>query len=512
MPENAYELVGRLPTRVRFASRYKALHRPLNRPVEFRFERRGGDRKLSERFQQELSELGRLDHPCFLPVLDRGSMRGRQGYVVPFRDHPTVPELVKAGAFALPKALACIRSLAAGMAAAHGAGFLLGPILPKFLAWDEAAGGAYLLHHRVGAPSYLGSSKLSLPEDVQPDRPGSERADLFHWAFLAYFLLSGGSLPYAGERGGLVPLRQHCPELSPGIAAAVEAALCAAPRDRPRDGLAVLGVIQAAGFTLHPGGARAAAEEPRSEMAASARFEAAVQDLQGMRRSGAGWMPMGDEEESVPPAFAAPVDPADESADESATVDPGGEAADAVPDLALFQSGNAPAMGAGAVTGPPPRGMPPLPPALRAPGPWALWAGGVALGLVLAWILWPAAAPPLANRASAPAARLLPRGKEDGSLAADGSVQALSEARAAPYRRNPLVRQLLQVEAVTPELYAKIMQRLINLADEGALPGAFQDPARLNDIGELYRRYPEQACRELGKVLDDLRVVLGPLP
>lgn len=504
MAGSPYKLVGRLPGRVAFVSRYKALHRPLDRMVEFRLERGNASPEASRRFFREFDELSRVDHPTFLPLIDRGILRGRQGYVVPFRDHRTLPELVGARALFLPQAVACVRSLGAGLAAAHEAGFFLGPIRPSKVAWDPIAGSAYFLHHRVGAPAYLVRDDLFLPEDVGPEAPPSVAGDVFHWGFFAYFLLTRGTLPYRGAPDAVAPLRSHCPDVVRPLAVAIEAALSADPAARPRDGKDLLAVLQTVGLALAPTRPDPPPTEKVDAMQASAQFQAVVTDLDRMEARGEAWL-KGEPE------------PVDESADEDLAYGAAPDTAEE-PDLDQFESTAIPAMAAmpsvpvtstreGPQAPAPGASEGPAPPLRPTPTPRApRYAVAVGLGAVLAGVLLAVSS---GGRSRPPAVPPPIQEGPGGELAADGSYVPLPPPQARWYQQEPQIRELLLLDTVTPETFPRVVKRLERLIERRKLPPALRDTARLEDLRKLHQSYPQQAAQAMMQLLADLRTVVG---
>lgn len=511
MAGSPYKLIGKLPPRVGFSSRYKVLHRPMERHVEFRFPREG-DPEQGRRYLQELDELSRLDHPCFLPLLDKGTLKGRACYVVPFRQHRTIPQLVAAKEFFLGQAIACIRSLSTALAAAHEAGFLLGPISPRQVAWNDVAATAYFLHHRVGTPAYLRSEALELPLDIAPEVPPTRQADLFHWGFFAYFLLSQGSLPYANGSRTLVPLSEACPYLPRSLAVAVEAALSRAPSERPESGIELGKVLQIEDANLP----QIAPEPPPAPggppLAASERFQALADGYEQLHLSTGYWLPKDfGQREEAPSLQEAPA-PAEEEG----------------PDLDLFQSSRTgsvqslpprvpiredsgereprdrrgPSGGTEAPESSGPRAEPPDAPEARGLPRAAAPVAGLLLLLVGLGTFLAPEAPETATAsapAPAPSAPLLP----------SGELRPLPEAEARRFQQDPQIRELLLLRRVPGRSFSRVFQRVESLLGQDRLPACLRDPERLQGIQTVYQEYPDQACRELLGFLDDLRLVLG---
>lgn len=544
---------GKLPSRVPHASRYRVFHRPLQREVEFRVEPRTPEASLKERYFLELHELTRLDHPAFMPVLERGMIRGRHCYVVPYRRHRTIPQRIAQKDFYLTHACATVRGLGNALAALHEAELRLGPVNPNLLAWDDSAGAAYVLHHRSGAPLYLKSGQVPLPEDIGDDVDTGPRADVYHWGFLAYYLLSRGVFPYKDSPRRLVPLAQLCPQISRHLAMAVQAALSWDPERRPEDGPCLRAVLQAEGLEL-----RAAtptpttgAESSEEDLESSRAFVAAQAGLEELHLSTAAWGEAAPAAVPSAPSLQAAVDPQeDEEEDEDDAVDVTAyqsstevAAVDSATVMARYASAEAGAAAAlddedndglsyqgpslevltnpGAEEGPPPQPATGTPGELPAIPPAALLAA-LLLGVGAGWGLrgLGAAAPTVIVRTSAPghgatAPAATPAPGTPAPLPAprpDGALRALAPSKAALFQGDPQVRELLLTREVPAGSFPRVWRLLRNLVGQNRLPQDLRDFERVAGMRALFKRDQDEGCKAMGRFLDDLRLLVGEAP
>lgn len=228
-----YKFLEMLPAYGDHAMRVRVQHHVLAREVEFRILAEGSTSSVKRIFFLELKELTELDHPAFLPVLERGMIRGCHCYTVPLRFHPSLDDLLEEEkAFQLEDRCQALRNLASGLCAAHLRGLVLGPMAPGYLAWDAVAGGAYFLHHQVTRAARPTLPRDRLPADVGHDGGTTATADVYHWGLLATQLLTSGETWLPGKRS----LRERLPNLDRRFAATLEACLEENPENRPRDG------------------------------------------------------------------------------------------------------------------------------------------------------------------------------------------------------------------------------------------------------------------------------------
>lgn len=562
MSVKPYEFLGPLPTRVDYARRYRVRHRVLGKTVEFRVLPQSASPAQQARYRTELEELLALDHPCFPPVLERGMVRNRHAYVVPLREHPTIPERIAAQSFFPAQAFAAVVSLAGGLAAQHDLGMRAGPIEPKMVSWDDRAVTAYFLQRRHQVPRFLASGEYPLPEDVRDFERGTPRSDVFHWGLFAYFLLSRGKFPYQ-EPGRLVTLESREVGAPRYLRVAVEAALSWRPEDRPESG----GVLQrvllvggGGGFERPGPGTPPGGRAPRPEavdMSASRAFQAILVEVDEMHMSlgpsvhqalgrravpGGGQAATSEAPEAAasedPPAFEPEDSTDDDEGDLSVEVYQSGSGLAAVSASDLEEVPGAPAEPAGAEDGSDTtaafaRDIKGLklavelgagePAAATAPGPGVAGSARAAvaalvLGLGLGWMARGCAeAPEGGVPGPAPAVRpeaVTAAGGEEGpgEVVRRPVLRALPASEAQPFRADGSVMQLLQTREVPPEKVAETWKAIRSLMLQGRLPTVVSETERLTRMRQAYEADPAAGPRVVGEFLDDLRIVLGPPP
>jgi hypothetical protein len=398
---------------------------------------------------------------------------------------------------------------------------------------------------------------------------GNHRADVFHWGFFAYFLLSRGKYPYL-DPGILVPLAEHAPQVPHYLRVAVEAALCWRPQDRPEHGPAIQKVLMVGGFGVigaPPPGASPTPEEPveapPEKLQASQVFQAFLADADELHMSlgpSTGRITAVPEEETVateepcePAAEDTPEPPEGEGAEaRSADADDEGPVAEAGPleevppppegdqdlSLGVYQSGSG--MRAMVVPGEAPPAVTEEEPStgfgaelqhleesaeaggapVVAPAPAARWPVGVAglvLGLAGGWLarghleppLPPAVVRPMAPATSRPASPS-PEAEAPRESTSGEAILALAPSKAAPFHADDQVVRLLRMQELTPEAFPETWKLLRDLVTQKRLPPVMLDSTRLVAMRRTFAKDKGAGVGELRRWLEDLRTVLGP--
>lgn len=268
--------------RVPYARSARAAQPRLKREVEIRILRGGTPDELTHLFFDELKELGRIDHPSFLPVLNDMSLEGRPCYAVPLREHEDLGALVGREDFTLEDRGLAVRSLANAMAVLHAQEITMGPLPPELVAWDPEAGRVYLRHHKTVPEHWkrglLQHTPLAAEEAAEQMDP---RGDVFYWGVLSFWLLSRGQHPYGLGPGELRPLRGLVPELAASVASAVESACAWDPALRPASGLEICSVLQ-----LDATNVVAGQERPAEKLDIHAVASRVLEKVEDLRTSG----------------------------------------------------------------------------------------------------------------------------------------------------------------------------------------------------------------------------------
>jgi hypothetical protein len=240
------------PQLVGHCERFLAEHLPLERDVELRVVPEEASERRAKLFQRELEELAACDHPCLLPLLERGETRGRPYYLVPVRDGEFLSELA---AGEVPRHRRCrwVRELAGLLAELHLRRVALGPVHLDLVLWEERQARLTLLHHRHSRASPYPEALLEhLPQDVRPGELSTSRSDLFHWAWAGVWLLTGQA-PFHPD-GGRPPVRELAPWLGRDLAHALDASLAFDPRQRMAHAAELQAFLLASPEDLAPGG------------------------------------------------------------------------------------------------------------------------------------------------------------------------------------------------------------------------------------------------------------------
>ncbi|MDW8469145.1 MAG: serine/threonine-protein kinase [Burkholderiales bacterium] len=195
------------------ASVYLARHDLLKRPCAVKLLKpaRATDEMIA-RFEREAQLASRLSHPNIVEIYDYGrSADGLLYYAMEYLEGINLGERVaRVGPVPVAQAVAILRQICAGLAAAHDAGLVHRDVKPENIMLLRQAGGADLVklldfglvksvaggHSRdltrslriLGTPLYMAPERLRNPADVDP------RADIYAVGAVAYYMLSGRKL------------------------------------------------------------------------------------------------------------------------------------------------------------------------------------------------------------------------------------------------------------------------------------------------------------------------------
>jgi serine/threonine protein kinase len=226
---------------------YRAIDRRLKRPVAvkllppdlaFRSD-------IRSRFLQEAETAAQLSHPNIVPIYTVDERDGLVFFVMAYIEGQTLAQRLKSngGPMPVPIALGILRDVGAALAYAHAHGVIHRDIKPdnillsidgtRALVTDFGIARAVTSSSdsrltatgvAIGTPAYMS------PEQCAGDREVDGRSDLYSLGVVAYQMLCG-SLPFSGGNTASllvkqlseapVPLRQRCPSVPEGVAAAV---------------------------------------------------------------------------------------------------------------------------------------------------------------------------------------------------------------------------------------------------------------------------------------------------
>ncbi len=224
---------------------------------------------IRSRFLQEAETAAQLSHPNIVPIYTVDERDGLVFFVMAFIDGQTLAQRLKAapGPMPVPAALSILREVVSALAYAHAHGVIHRDIKPDniLLATDglhalvtdfgiaravTSSGDSRLTATGVaiGTPAYMS------PEQCSGDKEVDGRSDLYSLGVVAYQMLCG-SLPFSGGNTAMllvkqlsetpVPLRQQCPTVPEGVAAAVMRLLAKEPSTRFADANAFLAALDA---------------------------------------------------------------------------------------------------------------------------------------------------------------------------------------------------------------------------------------------------------------------------
>lgn len=227
-----YKVLEELPSPVASLHRFRAQQVKLRREVEIRLSAQDPAAPGTDLlFTQELEELARLDHPCFLPVEDVGELMNRAYYTVPLRADPTLASLLEDTGLTTRDRFEIVDLLADAVAACHARGILLGAIRPELVAVSRERPVPYFLHHRYALRQVIAADEDALPPDCRAAGEPSHRADAFAWAWLAYRVMTKGKPPYPSTP--LIPLRHLVADVPKPFGELVETCLAFKVDRRP---------------------------------------------------------------------------------------------------------------------------------------------------------------------------------------------------------------------------------------------------------------------------------------
>jgi len=224
----------------------------------------------AERFAREVRLAARLQQANIVPVLSAGEVDGLAFYTMPYVQGESLRERLSLGtATSIAEVLGMMRDVAKALAYAHAQGIVHRDIKPENvlisggtavvtdfgIAKALSAARADLLETSkqslitpsgiaVGTPAYMA------PEQAAGDPAIAPSADVYALGVMIYELLAGAH-PFAGRRGYAEmmaahvlelppPLFQRRPDVPAAIAELVMRCLAKDPRERPRDGQALL--------------------------------------------------------------------------------------------------------------------------------------------------------------------------------------------------------------------------------------------------------------------------------
>ena len=238
------------------------------------------DARAVTRFQNEVLQTARLQHPTIVSVFEVGTLTGEDGAQVPFYIMPYVrgeslrSRLEHDGMFSVNAALRVLRSVADALVYAHASGVVHRDIKPGniFLSGSNAVLADFGIAKAIAGPraasvtapgSTAGTPSYMAPEQFQGGDAIDHRADLYSFGVVAYELLAG-RLPWsitspadlkARARDEVPSLRGLRADVPAELAEVIERCLAWDPADRPASATEVLRTIEACSFSRSTPGA-----------------------------------------------------------------------------------------------------------------------------------------------------------------------------------------------------------------------------------------------------------------
>jgi glutamine cyclotransferase len=217
-----------------------------------------------ERFQRELKMITRLEHPHILPVYDYGEVAGSPYIVMRYMTGGSLQDRLQAGTLGRTDVLRLLDQVALALDFAHDRGIIHRDLKPGNILLDES-GNAYLAdfglaktvggtHDLTATGSVLGSPAYMSPEQARGERL-DRRSDVYAFAILIYRALCG-HLPFEADNAwGFItkhitedptPIRDHAPDLPPGVDAVLRQGLAKDPALRPERASDLVAAVRAA--------------------------------------------------------------------------------------------------------------------------------------------------------------------------------------------------------------------------------------------------------------------------
>jgi len=279
MPSNPAELVGKVvgPCLIEaviggggMGVVYRGKHTRLERPVAIKVLLPSISRSsaAADSMLQEARVVARLDDRRVVQVYDVGR-QGPLSYIVMqlIKGETLAQRVLRQGALAQEEALAIMKEVLGGLAAAHKAGIVHRDLKPSNIMIDES-GAVKLMDFGIAAATgkeefapeaaIAGSFDFMAPEQAFGARP-DPRMDLYSFGATYFFALAGRP-PYTGgnamevlvkHRDSPIPdVRQISREATPGVAQLLVKLMQKFPENRPAGVEAVIKALEAPGIIL----------------------------------------------------------------------------------------------------------------------------------------------------------------------------------------------------------------------------------------------------------------------
>jgi serine/threonine-protein kinase len=254
---------------------HEATHLMLRRPTAVKLlpVEKAGEQTVA-RFEREVQQTSRLEHPNSVSIYDYGrTPDGQFYYAMELVEGVTLQQLVDGhGPVSSARTVSILSQAARALAEAHARGLVHRDIKPANIMLCERAGvpdtvkvldfglvkalddpaadaGLTQANAIVGTPHYLAPEAISAPDGVGPP------ADVYGLGAIGYYLLTGRDV-FPGD-SVIEVCSQHLksePEppsavlgapIAPGLEALILRCLAKSPDERPRDGAALVRELEA---------------------------------------------------------------------------------------------------------------------------------------------------------------------------------------------------------------------------------------------------------------------------
>jgi eukaryotic-like serine/threonine-protein kinase len=221
------------------------------------------------RFEREARAFAALAHPNVTQLYDYGEDQGRPYMVLEYVPDGTLEDRLQGGPLPDEQAWAIASDIAAGLAHAHARGVVHRDLKPLNVLFDEE-GRAKIADFGIArmsagegtlteAGTVLGTAAYISPEQAH-GRQATPASDVYSFGVILFRMLTGRP-PFAADDplelamlhrdAEPPPIASYRPDAPPVLETLATASLAKDPRERPRDGaalLAALGVAEGSGF------------------------------------------------------------------------------------------------------------------------------------------------------------------------------------------------------------------------------------------------------------------------
>jgi TolB-like protein len=225
---------------------YEARDRDLGRQVAVKVVRPGSIPDVEGKVSREAEAIARLSHPNLITLFEVGRSEHGPFLVFELLRGRTLQERMEDGPMPVQEAVHIATEVARGLAHAHGQGVLHRDLKPANV-FVTTRGQVKILDfgmaHAFGRRRLSGGTPAYMAPEQWADDPEDERTDVFALGVMLYRMLTG-EYPFPEDGGRWASGPAGAPGLDlpgvPRLAELVGRMLAMAPRERIRDGAAVL--------------------------------------------------------------------------------------------------------------------------------------------------------------------------------------------------------------------------------------------------------------------------------